>query len=245
MILGIVPARLESSRLPGKPLARIGEYTMIQRVYLQAKKCQSLTDVIVATDHQDILEDIRKIGGNSILTSSDHRNGTSRCMEVAEQFPADFYINIQGDEPFISPSQIDLICESLVAGAEIATLRKRIVDEDQLFDENVVKVVCDEQEIALYFSRQAIPFVKGIARKQWLEKHTFFKHIGIYGFSKDAIQAIRKITTSPLEMAESLEQLAWLQAGLRISTRETTQESLSIDTQEDLDRAIKLHNEGS
>jgi 3-deoxy-manno-octulosonate cytidylyltransferase (CMP-KDO synthetase) len=244
-ILGVIPSRYESSRFPGKPLAMINGKSMIQRVYEQVKKSSKITDVIVATDDERILNHIADFDGKAIMTSSSHLNGTSRCYEVFEKAnieKAGFYeavVNIQGDEPFINPEQIDRVCETLIQQkAGIATLAKKIEDDDELFSPNTVKVVFDNSKKALYFSRNPIPFLRSFKKEDWLKNATFYKHIGIYGFLAITLNQIMELKPSNLELTESLEQLRWLENGLDIGIDLTNYESVGIDTPEDLKKLI-------
>ena len=239
MIIGIIPARFSSTRFPGKPLAKIGSQTMIQRVYQQAQKSQFLSQVIVATDDEKIVQNVEEIGGQVLLTSPEHLNGTSRCAEVAANYDADYFLNIQGDEPFIQPEQIDLLAREFNEQSEIITLKKGIASREELINPNVVKVVTRVNGDALYFSRSVIPH---------MESYTFtpgshFKHLGIYGYRKDILQAISEMKSTSLEEHESLEQLKWLENGLNIRVFETVLENLAVDTPEDLKLAYQYLNE--
>jgi len=240
-ILGIIPARYASTRFEGKPLAKINGKTMICRVVERASQSSMLSDVIVATDDNRIAEEVVKNGFHVMMTSDKHPNGTSRCAEVAIQNPGyNAVINIQGDEPFIDPEQIDSLARVITQSkADIATLIKVIKTNDELFAPNVVKAVIDNQGNALYFSRQAIPFLRGIEQDKWLDNHTFYKHIGIYAYRTDVLNKIVNMPQTPLEKAESLEQLRWLENGLTIATAVTAHESIAIDTPDDLVRAEK------
>lgn len=241
-ILAVIPARYGSTRFPGKPLAIIQGKSMIQRVYEQALKCEALKTVVVATDDHRIEQAVKQFNGRVMMTSVTHQSGTERCAEVAKSIEDDFdaVINIQGDEPFIAPGQIALLANCLMMeSTDIATLVKRISQETELSNPNTVKVVMDEQQRALYFSRSPIPYYRNIPREQWLANGTFYKHIGIYGYRKHILPEIVKLPPTPLEQAESLEQLRWLAHGFRIQTALTAQESLSIDTPEDLLTANK------
>lgn len=240
MIAGIIPARYASSRFPGKPLADIAGKTMIRRVYEQARQCTLLDRVIIATDDERIFEVAKAFHGEVLMTSSQHQNGTERCAEVAAQLNADHYINIQGDEPFIQPDQIGLVCQLLKEGASIATLKKRISTTQQLFDPNVVKVVTDVSGKALYFSRNPIPFLKDQPREAWLTQHTFYKHLGLYGFDRAALLKVVSLPHAPLETAESLEQLRWISHGFTMQVSETEIESIGIDVPEDIARALRI-----
>lgn len=236
-IIGIIPARYGSSRFPGKPLAMIGEKTMIRRTYEQVLKA-SLDGVVVATDHQRIFDEVRNFGGRVVMTSPDHKSGTDRCSEALGLIwgKYDAVVNIQGDEPFIDPRQIDQVTELIRRDDTcLATLAKRIIDPSKVANPNTVKVVFDIEGNALYFSRHAIPFVRGVEREQWFEKAEYYQHIGIYAYKTDTLHAISAMPEGRLEQAESLEQLRWLENGLRIRVGVTDlPDSISIDTPEDL-----------
>ena len=243
-ILGVIPARYASTRFPAKPLVDIGGQSMIKRVYNQVKKSESIAKVIVATDHSKIVEHVKSFGGDVCMTSESHASGTDRCFEVLkkETDPFDYVINIQGDEPFISPHQIDLLASLLDGITELATLSKKIENKEQLFSPNVVKIVLTTDYKALYFSRSPIPHIRNIAQDQWLNKHTFYKHIGMYAYRTDILEKLTKLSISSLERAESLEQLRWLENGYSIKVAETTEETIGIDTPEDLEKAILFLN---
>jgi len=237
--LGIIPARYASTRFPGKPLADIAGKTMIERVYLQAKKSAFLSDVIVATDNELIFEEVRRFGGRVCLTSPDHPSGTDRCAEVVEsmKLSCDAVINIQGDEPFIEPKQIDLLCACFDdARTQLATLIREIADAEVLFNPNSPKVIVDSDQFAIYFSRHPIPYLRGIDEKDWLKEFKFFQHIGLYGYRPETLRAITRLKPSRLEKAESLEQLRWIENGLRIKTAITPYDTIAIDTPDDLQR---------
>ncbi len=241
-ILGIIPSRYNSSRFPGKPLAEIMGKTMVQRVYEQASKSEKLDKVIIATDDKSIFEHVQDFGAEAIMTSPKHENGTSRCWEAYEKYGKkfDFIINIQGDEPFLKPKQINLLADALTSKeAEITTLVKKIEAENELFDPGTVKVVFDVNHKAIYFSRSTIPFLRDTLQSQWLDSYDFFKHLGIYGYRADVLEKIQSLKTSPLEKAESLEQLKWLENGYKIIVTETDLDSHGIDTPEDLEHAIR------
>ena len=242
-IIGIIPARYGSSRFPGKPLIDIGGKTMIERVYLQAKHARNLSEVIVATDDQRIYDAVKSFAGNVVLTDSAHHSGTDRCAEVLSKVQGfDIAINIQGDEPFIDPLQIDLLCDCFVnEQTDIATLIRPIQEEETLFDPNKVKVVIDKNGKALYFSRSPIPFLKDYPKDKWLENNKYFSHIGIYGYRKSSLEQITQIPPSVLENAESLEQLRWLENGFNIQTPESIHTNDAIDTPEDLEHILKKY----
>ena len=236
-ILGIIPARYASSRFPAKPLVDIAGQTMIERVYRQVKKSKSITKIIVATDHSKIFDHVISFGGNACMTSETHASGTDRCFEVLtkenEQF--DYVINIQGDEPFIAPEQIDLLASLLDGITELATLSKKIEGSEQLFNPNIVKIVSSADGKALYFSRSPIPHIRNVDQTEWLSRHNFYKHIGMYAYRADILKQITTLSISSLEKAESLEQLRWLENGYSINVVETDFETIGIDTPEDLE----------
>jgi 3-deoxy-manno-octulosonate cytidylyltransferase (CMP-KDO synthetase) len=237
LVLGIIPARYASSRFPGKPLVDIGGKSMIQRVYEQAKKCTDLTEVIVATDDDRIYNHVTAFGGVAVMTGTQHQSGTDRCAEVAlahQQY--EVIINIQGDEPYIDPEQISKLAGCFnTPDVQLATLIKRIKTEQELHNPNSPKVVVNTLDEAVYFSRSALPHIRGEQPENWLEFYPYFKHIGIYGYRADVLQQITKLPISALEKAESLEQLRWIENGYRIKVAETELETYAIDTPEDLE----------
>jgi 3-deoxy-manno-octulosonate cytidylyltransferase (CMP-KDO synthetase) len=237
-ILGIIPARYASSRFPGKPLVDIAGKSMIQRVYEQAQKCIQLTEVIVATDDIRIYDHVLAFGGAAIMTSAHHQSGTDRCAEVALEHPQySVVINIQGDEPYIDPEQIAKLADCFISpDVQIATLVKRVKTEQELHNPNSPKVVVNKLDEAVYFSRSALPHIRGQEPQNWLEFYPYFKHIGIYGYRADILQEITKLPISALEKAESLEQLRWIENGYRIKVAETELETYAIDTPEDLEK---------
>ncbi|MFI5164188.1 MAG: 3-deoxy-manno-octulosonate cytidylyltransferase [Bacteroidia bacterium] len=258
-ILGIIPARYASTRFPGKPLVDVNGKPMIQRVYEQAKKCKSLTEVIVATDDKRIESAVKKFGGKVVMTSSKHESGTDRCYEAFQKFVPlkkggkgvvafDAVINIQGDEPFIHPEQISKVAGCFtplssgrgVGGeVELATLVIKSNNINELANPNIIKVIINKNKEAIYFSRTVIPYYRGEKISNWTKHHTYYKHIGIYGYRTDILAEITKLKRSPLEIAESLEQLRWLENGYKISVEFTNLESHSIDTPEDLKKIIR------
>ncbi len=244
-ILGVIPARYASTRFPGKPLTIINGKTMIQRVYEQALKSEMLADVIVATDDKRIYDAVLSFEGKAIMTSTEHNSGTDRCNEVVQNIDNEFdaIVNIQGDEPFINPEQINQIA-SIIAmdGSQIASLCKPIKDSEELFDENVVKVVFDNDYNALYFSRQTIPFLRKADKdaEKWMNVRTFYKHIGIYAYRVDVIKKIASLPQSGLEIAECLEQLRWIENSYKIKMGITEFESYSIDTPQDVEKCLKF-----
>jgi 3-deoxy-manno-octulosonate cytidylyltransferase (CMP-KDO synthetase) len=236
-IIGIIPARYASQRFPGKPLIDIAGKSMIQRVYEQAKKAKCLFDVVVATDDTRIEEHVKNFGGNVIMTSNSHQSGTDRCNEASNNYTEkiDVIINIQGDEPFIAPEQIELIASCFQKDdTSIATLVKKVKTQEELFNTNTPKVVLDNNQNAIYFSRQPIPFYRGINESEWLKKHVYYKHIGIYAYRTAILKNLTELKQSSLEVSESLEQLRWIENGYKINVEITDIESISIDSPEDL-----------
>lgn len=241
-ILGIIPARYASTRFPAKPLVDIYGKSMIQRVYEQAKQSLLLTKLIVATDDQRIFDEVKSFDGEVMMTSESHQNGTERCAEVLSKQEDDFdiVINIQGDEPFFKSEAIDLISKCFEdKRTDIATLIKKIENIEDLENPTVVKAVITKQNKALYFSRMGIPHYRNDNSANRINKHTFFKHIGIYAYRPEVLKQIVKLGESTLEKAESLEQLRWLENGFQIFTNITTHDSNSVDTPEDLEALLK------
>lgn len=237
----IIPARYASTRFPGKPLAFLGGKTVIQRVYEQAVSV--LDDAYVATDDERILQTVEAFGGRAVMTRSDHKSGTDRIEEAATKIgtTADVIINIQGDEPFIHPSQIETLCHLFDdPQTQIGTLGKRFESMEAVENPNSPKIVTDVKGFALYFSRSVIPFIRGRQRDEWFGQYPFLKHLGIYAYRREVLGEITKLPQSSLEIAESLEQLRWLQNGYRIRVGETNIETVGIDTPEDLQRAEQL-----
>jgi len=247
--IGIIPARYASTRFPAKPLAILGGKTVIQRVYEQVK---GLTDeVYVATDDTRIEDAVKSFGGNAVMTSANHKSGTDRCFEAYTKIGKgyDVIINIQGDEPFIQPQQLTAIKECFNnADTQIATLVKPFTSKDgfeALKNINSPKVVINKNHEALYFSRSIIPFVRGKEQNQWINEHIYYKHIGLYAYKANVLKEITALSQSSLELAESLEQLRWLENGYRIKVGISTIETIGIDTPEDLENAenfLKTHN---
>ena len=247
-VLGIIPARFQSSRFPGKPLAMIGSKAMIQRVYEQASK--AFDDVAVATDDDRIFQKVISFNGKAVMTSESHQSGTDRTAEAALTYHQlntkktfDVVVNIQGDEPFIRPQQLQQLAATFEdPSVQIATLVKKIETEEELFNENAVKVVKNSSDGALYFSRFPIPFMRGSDQKDWVKKHTYFKHIGVYAYRYSVLQEITKLPQSSLELSEKLEQNRWLENGYKIKVSETDFQSLAVDTPEDLEKIIATMN---
>ena len=242
-ILGIIPARYASTRFPAKALVDIAGKSMVQRVYEQAKKCSSLNEVMVATDDERIFNHVNEFGGKVIMTSANHQSGTDRCAEVSAASPEfDVIINIQGDEPFINPQQIAKVAACFtIEKTELATLVKKIQLDEELHNTNIPKVILNNRSEAVYFSRSVIPYIRGQQLHKWLQHHTFYKHIGIYGYRAAVLQVITKLPVSSLEKAESLEQLRWIENGYQIKVAETELETLAIDTPADLENILKVY----
>jgi 3-deoxy-manno-octulosonate cytidylyltransferase (CMP-KDO synthetase) len=241
-IVGIIPARYASTRFPAKPLADINGKSMLRRVYEQARKARTLKHVVVATDHPEIEAHVKDFGGQVVMTGTQHQSGTDRCYEAYQKLgiEADYVINIQGDEPFIHPQQINLLANLLDKEVQLATLVKKIESVETLVNPNSPKVILSQAGEALYFSRYAIPYYRGAHQLDWLNKHTYYKHIGIYAYRTDILKEITRLRPSALELAESLEQLRWLDHGYRIKAAITEYESHSIDTPEDLERVKRM-----
>jgi 3-deoxy-manno-octulosonate cytidylyltransferase (CMP-KDO synthetase) len=249
--IGIIPARYASTRFPGKPLAMLGDKPMIQRVYEQARK--ALDEVVVATDDERIYQAVEQFGGRAIMTRKDHKCGTDRCLEAFDRSASGVnkddketvIINIQGDEPFIQPEQIEAI--KACFPTEIATLVKPFTEADGLAaleNPNTPKVVFSrETGNALLFSRSVIPYLRGIDREDWLKQHKHYKHIGMYAYRADILREITQLPQTEAELAESLEQLRWLENGYQIRVAETNVQSIGIDTPEDLEKARRFLEE--
>lgn len=241
--IGIIPARYASTRFPGKPLVLLAGKPMIQHVY--EKVAAVLDDVCVATDDERIFRAVEAFGGKVVITSSAHKSGTDRIAEAVQKIGGsyDVVVNIQGDEPFIATSQIETICQLFDdPQTQIATLGKAFAEMEAVENPNSPKIVTDNQGYALYFSRSVIPFIRGAERKEWLKCYPFLKHIGLYAYRTKVLNEITRLPQSPLELAESLEQLRWLQNGYRIKVGITDVETIGIDTPEDLKKAEKWIN---
>ncbi|SMO70215.1 3-deoxy-manno-octulosonate cytidylyltransferase (CMP-KDO synthetase) [Saccharicrinis carchari] len=245
-IIAIIPSRYSSSRLPGKPLAIIGNKPMVQWVYENCKK--GLDHVFVATDDQRIIDAVEEFGGKAVMTSENHSSGTDRCAEAAVNIEkkygikADVVINVQGDEPFFESAQIDDIKACFDnPDTQIATLVQEAKDLDQVLSQSEVKVVLNNWGEGVYFSRSPIPFLHNIAQKDWMTHHTFYRHLGIYAYRTDILKEIVKLNRSSLEIAESLEQLRWIENGFPVSCVITElDETMCIDTKEDLKKANEM-----
>lgn len=240
--IAIIPARYASTRFPGKPLADMAGKPMIQRVYEQVQK--AIDEVWVATDDQRILDAVEAFGGKVVMTTTSHRSGTDRIQEAYTKIGGSFdvIINVQGDEPFIRPEQIEALKNCFDSNeVELATLVKPFRKEDgfdALFNANSPKVVINKNNEAIYFSRSIIPYIRDAHHTEWLDKHTFYKHIGMYAYRADVLNEITRLPQSALEKAESLEQLRWIENGYRIRVGYTDMETIGIDTPEDMERAI-------
>lgn len=240
-ILGVIPARYASSRFPGKPLIQIKGKSMIQRVYERARTCQSLDDLVVATDDERIYDHVFAFGGKAVKTSSDHQSGTDRCLEAMNLHPKKFdvVINIQGDEPFIDPEQITSVASCFSdPQTDIATLVKKVHQIKELDNPSMVKVVINNKDQAMYFSRSIIPYIHEVPRDQWTEQYDFYEHVGIYGYTRKALKSITEFPLSSYEVFEKLEQLRWLENGMIIKVAYTEVDSEPIDTPEDLERIL-------
>lgn len=244
--VGIIPARYASTRFPGKPLAKLGGKTVIERVYRQVSKV--LDYVYVATDSEQIFNTVRSFGGNAIMTSPNHKSGTDRVEEAVNKTGKKFdvVINIQGDEPFIHESQIKTICECFDdPQTMIATLGRPFSNNDtiaELENPNSPKIVCDNNNFAMYFSRSIIPYIRNVEKQEWLNSFNYLKHIGLYAYRRNVLSEITQLKQSSLEIAESLEQLRWLQNGYKIKVGITEIETIGIDTPEDLQKAEEFLN---
>ena len=244
--IGIIPARYASTRFPGKPLAVLGGKPVIQRVYEQVVSV--LGEAYVATDDERIFQAVETFGGRAVMTRNDHKSGTDRIEEAAQKLntDADVIINVQGDEPFIQKSQLEtvkhLFDDSLT---QIATLGKPFESMDAVLNPNSPKIVCDVNGYAMYFSRSVIPYIRGKEEATWLQHFPFLKHIGLYAYRREVLSQITKLPQSPLELAESLEQLRWLQNGYRVKVGLTDVETVGIDTPEDLQRAEEFLLKGA
>lgn len=236
--IAIIPARYASTRFPGKPLAMLGGKLIIQRVYEQASKV--LDEVYVATDDERIQKAVEGFGGKAVMTSTNHKSGTDRLEEAATKIgtDSDVIINIQGDEPFIQKSQLETV-KALFDDpqTQIATLGKPFESMEAVENPNSPKIVCNVNGYAMYFSRSVIPYVRGKEKEEWLKAFPYLKHIGLYAYRREVLHEVTQLPQSPLEVAESLEQLRWLQNGYRIKVGLTNVETVGIDTPEDLQRA--------
>ena len=238
--MAIIPARYASTRFPGKPLALLGGKPVIQWVWENVSAMPELACAVVATDDERIAEAVKGFGGRAVMTASTHRSGTDRCGEVVRKLREegqafDVAINVQGDEPFVRQEQLRSLVDCFADGeVQIATLKTAIHSTAELMSPNNVKVVCDLRGRALYFSRQPLPHVRGVEPEQWMEHHPYFKHVGIYAFRTETLEALVRLQQSPLELCESLEQLRWLENGYEIQVKETAVANIGIDTPADM-----------
>ena len=236
--IGIIPARYASTRFPGKPLALLGGKPVIQHVY--EKVAAVLEAAYVATDDERIYQTVKSFGGNVVMTRTDHKSGTDRIEEAIEKIGGDWdvIVNVQGDEPFVAKSQLDTICHCFDdATTQIATLGKPFTSMEAVENPNSPKIVVDNLGFAMYFSRSVIPFVRGKEKEEWLQHYPFLKHLGIYAYRKEVLKQVTQLPQSSLELAESLEQLRWLQNGYKLKVGTTDVETVGIDTPQDLERA--------
>ncbi|MCP4177144.1 MAG: 3-deoxy-manno-octulosonate cytidylyltransferase [bacterium] len=240
-VLGIIPARYGSTRLPGKPLLKIGNKTMIMHVYDQA--CRAFQNVLIATDDERIMEEANRFNANVVMTSVKHKSGTDRAAEALRIFERnsgkkfDVIINIQGDEPFIKPEQLLSLTDCFSnRNTQIATLIKEINNEEDVFNPDKPKVIINKNNEAVYFSRSPVPYYRNVDKCLWYKHHKYYKHIGIYAYRKDILNEITKLKNSSLEIAESLEQNRWIENAYKIIVKKTNLESLSIDTEGDYDK---------
>ncbi|MCT4580724.1 MAG: 3-deoxy-manno-octulosonate cytidylyltransferase [Flavobacteriales bacterium] len=247
-ILGVIPARYGSTRLEGKPLVDICGKPMIQRVYEQSKKV--LDHVVVATDDERIEEAVKAFGGEVVMTSKEHTTGTNRCLEAYKIVQAksdlsfEAVINIQGDEPLLEPEQIRCLVSCFEdPKTELATLVMPVANEGDLFNESEVFVVFDKNKRALYFSRSVIPHIRGVHKTKWLQHHTFYKHLGMYGFTTESLKAFAEMEQTKLELTESLEQNRWLENGGVIKIEITQHDSIPVDTIDDLEKVRRIVSE--
>lgn len=248
-IVGIIPARYASTRFPAKVLADIKGKTMIRRVYEQVQKASLLDAICVATDHEEIAQEVLSFGGNVVFTANHHPSGTDRCFEALQTICKNnavdysYAVNIQGDEPFIQPEQIDLLVQSLLDGkgeVELATMILQAQKQEDLENLSEVFVTFTTAMEALYFSRFPIPFQQKVPKEKWLETHTYYKHLGMYAYRADILEKITKLSVSNLEKCESLEQLRWLENGFKIKLVSTEYDSYCIDTPEDLQKVLAM-----
>lgn len=243
--IAIIPARYSSKRFPGKPLIKINGNTMIHLVYKQAVKV--FDTVYVATDDQRIFDEVSAFGGKVVMTKKRHKSGTERCAEAILKIEAeedrtfDVIINIQGDEPFVKTEQLTELKKCFkLKRTQIATLAKPINNKEDIFNPNKPKVLLNNKNEAIYFSRSPVPYLRGVKYEKWVSKHLFYKHIGLYGFRKEVLIEIAGLNSTPLETAESLEQLRWIENNYKIKVAFTEHESFSIDTPKDLEKIKQI-----
>lgn len=243
-ILGIIPARYASSRFPGKPLAQIKGKSMLQRVYEQATKASLLNEVIIATDDARIAEHAKTFDAKVVMTKAEHPSGTDRCFEAYQlnKTKFEYIINIQGDEPFLDPEQINSLAQVCNGTVEIATQMIKTTNHEVLFDKGEVKIVLNKNNEALYFSRSVIPAIKNQPESEWHKHFNYYRHVGMYAYRSDILEKITRLKPSALEQAESLEQLRWLENGYKITCVETDFDSHCVDTPEDIEKVLRLMN---
>jgi 3-deoxy-manno-octulosonate cytidylyltransferase (CMP-KDO synthetase) len=243
-IIGIIPARYASTRFPGKPLVEIKGKSMLQRVYEQTCKSRLLNEVIVATDDERIASHAKIFGAKVVMTKPEHPSGTDRCYEAyklnGKTF--DYIINVQGDEPFLDPAQIDSLAEVCHGSVEIATQMTKCTSHEVLFDIGEVKIVLNTNKEALYFSRNVVPYIKNKPEEEWHKNFDYYRHVGMYVYRADILEKITRLKPSALEKAESLEQLRWLEHGYKIKCVETNFDSHCVDTPEDIEKVLRLMN---
>jgi 3-deoxy-manno-octulosonate cytidylyltransferase (CMP-KDO synthetase) len=239
-ILGIIPARYASSRLPAKLLLEVEGKSILQMVYERCLQATSLSEVVIATDSTLVQEHVKGFGGNVVMTSDKHPSGTDRCAEALKVMGGtinyDFVINVQGDEPLMDPQNINLLSSSFKITSEISSVCIKINETDTLLNPNVVKVVMNENREAMYFSRSPIPHLREVATEDWVQKADYYKHVGMYGFRADILEKIVKLPVSRLEGQEKLEQLRWLSNGYKVRMVEVFSDGIGIDTAEDFQR---------
>lgn len=235
-IIAIIPSRYGSTRFPGKPLALISGTPMIQHVYERVSSVKRVDEVFVATDDKRIAESVNNFGGKFVMTPSTLKSGTDRCAAAARKIKADIVVNVQGDEPVISPATIDAAISTLLKSREstMSTAAVPIHDHDTLFSHDVVKVVIDKNRDALYFTRNAIPFLRGVHQQDYLKQFRFLKHLGIYIYKNSFLQKLTKLKETPLEAAEKLEQLRVLENGYRIKVAVVEEDTISVDVPSDV-----------
>lgn len=243
-ILGIIPARYASSRFPGKPLAQIKGKSMLQRVFEQATQANLLNDLIIATDDKRIAEHANGFGAKVVITKAEHPSGTDRCFEAYQlsNKKFDYVLNIQGDEPFLDPEQINSLAQVCNGQVEIATQMIKTINHQVLFDQGEVKIVLNNHNEALYFSRSVIPAIKNQPESEWHKHFNYYRHVGMYAYRSDILEKITQLNLSELEKAESLEQLRWLENGYKITCVETSFDSHCVDTPEDIEKVLRLMN---
>ena len=245
--LGVIPARLESSRLEGKLLLKIGEKTILHHVWEKAKSCEDIDHVVIATDSDEIARAANSLGAECVMTSSHHSNGTSRCIEAAEKYGVafDYLINIQGDEPFINPDQLTKVIDVLKKNeaCEIATLVRPAMSDEEVCDPNAVKAIFKGDGSLIWFSRAALPYLRDSSGKEWHAANEHFIHLGLYGFKKRVISTLKSLKPSKYEELEKLEQLRWLENGIAMFAGTSEEASFGIDTEADYQAALKKYED--